>query len=297
MKKISAEFQDRLNSGATKLCRAWRVERMDGKVFGFTDHDEDILFDGIRFSASSGLESGALQMSTGLSVNNSMIVGALQSTVISEEDIRGGRFDDAKVCQWMVDWERPHLREILFSGTFGEIKRHDGCFEVELRSIAEKLNTPVGRSIKRKCDCDLGDEKCGFNLKKPGFSFETQVAPGSQGPDIVIENPEGGENGWFEKGTIKWLSGKNFGRIYVIRSDISLGVNRTITLWQEPLLQYKIGDRFILSSGCDKTAKMCAEKFKNIINFRGFPHIPGDDWVIAYPKDGDINDGGKQHNW
>ena len=51
------------------------------------------------------------------------------------------------------------------------------------------------------------------------------------------------------------------------------------------------GDRFRVVAGCDKRAETCRGKFGNFLNFRGFPHIPGDDWVTAYPKDGAVHDG------
>jgi len=51
------------------------------------------------------------------------------------------------------------------------------------------------------------------------------------------------------------------------------------------------GDRFRVVAGCDKTAETCRAKFSNFLNFRGFPHIPGDDWVTAYPKNGAVHDG------
>jgi uncharacterized phage protein (TIGR02218 family) len=43
------------------------------------------------------------------------------------------------------------------------------------------------------------------------------------------------------------------------------------------------GDAYTASAGCDKNASTCAGSFDNILNFRGFPHIPGPDAVLAYP--------------
>jgi len=37
---------------------------------------------------------------------------------------------------------------------------------------------------------------------------------------------------------------------------------------------------------CDKRFATCRDRFANGINFRGFPHIPGNDFVIAYPVPG-----------
>jgi hypothetical protein len=33
------------------------------------------------------------------------------------------------------------------------------------------------------------------------------------------------------------------------------------------------------------------ERFANTLNFRGFPTIPGDDFLTAYPAEGERNDG------
>jgi uncharacterized phage protein (TIGR02218 family) len=46
-----------------------------------------------------------------------------------------------------------------------------------------------------------------------------------------------------------------------------------------------------VSAGCDKSAATCRAKFSNLLNFRGFPHLPGEDWVTAYPKAGEVHDG------
>ena len=37
---------------------------------------------------------------------------------------------------------------------------------------------------------------------------------------------------------------------------------------------------------CDKRFATCRDRFANGINFRGFPAIPGNDFVISYPVPG-----------
>ena len=46
------------------------------------------------------------------------------------------------------------------------------------------------------------------------------------------------------------------------------------------------GDAFTVTAGCDKRFATCRARFANAENFRGFPHIPGNDFVIALPDDG-----------
>lgn len=290
MRAVPLEMQARLDGGATTLCRCWRVERRDGEVMGFTDHDGDVAFEGTLFRAASGLDAGALQAGTGLAVDNGQAVGALSSAAISEADIREGRFDRARVVQWLVDWTRPDLRLVMFAGEFGEIRRADGLFEVELRGLAEALNVPVGRRMLRTCDRVLGDARCGVDAA--AYSVEAQVAEGSAGAVVEIDGDVAGfAPDWFAHGRLEWVDGRNVGTAQSVKADRQVAGGRQVELWQEPPAGIAVGDRFRLVAGCDKRAETCREKFGNFLNFRGFPHIPGEDWVTAYPKAGGRHDG------
>lgn len=46
--------------------------------------------------------------------------------------------------------------------------------------------------------------------------------------------------------------------------------------------------------GCDKTWATCRQVFGNSDNFQGFPDIPGDDYLAAYPAEGGRHDGGSR---
>ena len=56
----------------------------------------------------------------------------------------------------------------------------------------------------------------------------------------------------------------------------------TITLLEAPVRPVAGGHAFTIRAGCDKRSETCGAKFANILNFRGFPHIPGQDTVIRY---------------
>ncbi len=47
------------------------------------------------------------------------------------------------------------------------------------------------------------------------------------------------------------------------------------------------GDTFAVTAGCDKLFSTCQAKFANGVNFRGFPHMPGNDFVLSYARAGD----------
>jgi uncharacterized phage protein (TIGR02218 family) len=294
MREINPELQARLDGGATRLCRCWRVERRDGHVMGFTDHDEDVTFDGVTFRAGSGMNASALQTATGLSVDNAQASGALSDAAISEADIRAGRYDGASIRHWLVDWERPDLRVLMFVGSFGEIKRLDHAFEVELRGLAEPLNAPVGRTILRTCDRALGDERCRFDTTAEGFVGEGIVVEGGVAGAILAGGLAGFAAGWFNAGILTWLTGANAGERQTVKADRKTANGREIWPWQAPGHAIAVGDRFRVVAGCDKSADTCRKKFSNFVNFRGFPHLPGEDWVTAYPADGALHDGSSQ---
>jgi uncharacterized phage protein (TIGR02218 family) len=296
MRTIHPELAARLEGGATRLCRCWRVRRRDGLALGFTDHDGDVAFDGTTFRASTGLDSTALQATTGLAVDNAQVMGALSDAGVTEEDVRAGRYDRARVEHWIVDWERPELRVLMFVGQFGEIRRTDGAFEVELRGLTEALNVAVGRTLQRACDRRLGDAKCRFYLETPGFAGEGEVAA-AEGSAIEASGLGAFAPGWFAAGTLVWTSGANAGEQGAVKADAAAADGlRRLDLWLRPGAAAAPGDRFRVFAGCDKQAETCRAKFANFLNFRGFPHIPGDDWVAAYPRGGQVHDGSSRRD-
>ena len=60
-----------------------------------------------------------------------------------------------------------------------------------------------------------------------------------------------------------------------------------LTLLEAPVRPITATDAFVVRAGCDKRIATCGAKFANVANFRGFPHIPGQDAVLRYAtKDG-----------
>jgi len=98
-------------------------------------------------------------------------------------------------------------------------------------------------------------------------------------------------SGWFSFGHLEWTSGPNSGRLAeVMLHEIASGVV-TITLLEAPVRAVAGGNAFTIRAGCDKRLETCRAKFANAVNFRGFPHIPGQDTITRYAKPGSANDG------
>lgn len=289
-----SELISHLETGATTTCRAWLVKRKDGQTFGFTDHDVDLEFDGNLFKANSGLTAGALQKSTGLAVDNTEVMGSLSDAAISETDLLAGRFDGAEVVIWLLNWRNADQRMIRFRGSFGEIQLSKGAFRVELRGLTEGLNQARGRVYQPTCAAVLGDRECRFDLGQPTFSVETTIKKTGKRGEYFLPSQQGVPDRWFEWGRARILSGPAVGLVAMIKFDQETADFRRIELMVDFDLSPDIGDTIQLQAGCDKMAVTCRTKFNNFLNFRGFPNIPGADWMASHPVSTQKNDGGSR---
>ena len=103
----------------------------------------------------------------------------------------------------------------------------------------------------------------------------------------------GFSDGWCTAGKLTWISGDNTGLSVEIKVHRAINGTDEFDLWQRAPQAIKIGDTFRVMAGCDKTHATCRAKFKNTVNFRGFPHMPGNDFIIRMPQQGEPGlDGG-----
>ncbi|AZB64166.1 DUF2163 domain-containing protein [Cereibacter sphaeroides] len=288
----AAELHAHLKGGAATVCRCWAVTRRDGTVFGFTDHDRDLTFEGRLFRAETGLTSSALQQTTGLSVDNAETVGALSHVSVTEADLLAGRFDGAEVLAWLVNWANVSERLLQFRGMLGEITHSGGRFRAELRGLTEALNQPQGRVYQRACQAVLGDRACGVDLSAEEFATERAVETVVGRQSFGVVGLHSFPDRWFEQGRLVVMTGEAAGAMGVIKSDRYRGEVRTVELWEALGPQIAVGDRVRLEAGCDRRSETCRLKFDNFRNFRGFPHLPGEDWLSAYPAATGTHDGG-----
>jgi len=280
-----------LRSGVTHTCHCWMIRRRDGVTLGFTDHDTSLQFDGIVFAPQNGLTARAIASTTGLSINNTEAFGVLSDDAITEADIMAGRYDRAAVQVWLVGWDDVSARKTLFRGTLGEITRGEGGFEAELRGLTETLNQMQGRSYLKTCSAVLGDARCKFDVTHASYRLAYTLDAATDGQVFALTGVETFSAGWFEGGQLDVVSGPAAGLRGVIKTDVGTQ-DRVVTLWAPINAPVGPGDVLRLTAGCDKRPVTCREKFGNLLNFRGFPDMPGDDWLISVPRSDQKNTGG-----
>jgi len=284
-----------LQSGATTVCNAWAITRTDGVVLGFTDHDRDLAFEGIVFRADTGLSAMALQQGTGLAVDNTEAVGALSTAAIREADIEAGRYDGAELRAWLVNWANVDERQPVFRGSIGELRRAGGAFRAEIRGLTEALNAVQGGVYQKPCPAVLGDAACGVDLSAPGYVTELAAELVEDNVIFSFAGIGGFDFGWFQRGMLTVLSGAAEDLSRGIKRDRIVDGARVVELWQPLPLPVAKGDMLRLTAGCDKRFETCRLKFDNAINFRGFPDIPGDDWIAVHPsRSGEVSGGSRR---
>lgn len=291
MKQLPGDLASHLASGATTLCHCWRLVRRDGGVLGFTDHDLDIVFGGTTFAAHSGVELAEVDARLGFSVGGTEVAGALVSDVLNEQDLAAGRYDGASVETWLVNWSSPAQRLLLDVTTIGEVRRTDTAFAAELRSMAYKLDQDTGRLYQLTCSADLGDARCGVALATPAFTTTRPVLHTDGRITCTVDLHDFADR-WFSAGSIAFTSGLNTGARVAIKEHRAASAGAVISLWTPMPATISPGDAVTLVAGCDKGLATCGAKFKNVVNFRGCAHMPGNDVVTAYASTSVVMDGG-----
>ncbi|MCC5993898.1 MAG: DUF2163 domain-containing protein [Rhodobacteraceae bacterium] len=282
MKHLDPALQAHLDDGTTTLSWCWRITRADGVSFGFTDHDRTLVFEGTSFEPESGFTASEVRAGSDLSVDAQDAEGVLSSDRITETDIIDGRWDNAEVVLWRVNWADPGQRVLLRRGAIGQVRRGRVAFVAEVRSLAHVLGQTVGRTFQSSCDAALGDARCKVDLEDSTFSGAGSVTDLLRDRAFTAAGLGSYAGDWFTHGTVDWTSGANTGgRAEVLAHDLVDGI-AILTLLEPPVRDIKEGDAFVVRAGCDKRLATCSAKFANVANFRGFPHIPGQDTILRY---------------
>jgi uncharacterized phage protein (TIGR02218 family) len=219
MKSLSPALQAHLDDGTTTLSWCWRISRSDGVALGFTDHDRPLAFDGTDFEPESGFAASEIRAESDLAVVAQDATGVLTSDRITETDILDGRWDNAAVELWRVNWADASQRVLLRRGAVGQIRRGRMAFVAEVRSLAHVLGQTVGRTFQAGCDAELGDARCGIDLENAVYKGTGVVTDLLRERAFMASGLAGFEAGWFAFGTLTWTSGANAGRITEVLSQ------------------------------------------------------------------------------
>ncbi len=166
---ISASLAAHYAGESISITQCWKVTLRDpqpnGTVLGFTALDRDITFGGVTYLAASGFIPQNVETQTKLAVDNTQVIGVLDSAIITHDDLTAGRWDFARVELLQVNWQDPAADvDILMTGNLGEVSIDGNQYTAELRGLTAAYAHNVGEVYTITCRAALGDARCGVNL-------------------------------------------------------------------------------------------------------------------------------------
>lgn len=259
------------------------------RVMGFTDNVVDLERDGLNYNAETAFSPTAHNTSDKLQVPTvemeSIMLPSPENYGVSEEDINGGMLDFAEVRVQIVNYEDLSLGGLWVGrGYVGQITLKNDQYVAELRGLSQIAAQNILEVYSAGCRYDLGARRCQKDVSVPPF-FVTGSITAITSDRIIFEDTARTEaTGYFDYGKVTFRTGLNAGIGMEIRV-YTLGTT-TVELWQPMPFAFTIGDTYEMVAGCAKTLEACRDKFDNMINFGGFPHLPGEDELakVLVPK-------------
>jgi uncharacterized phage protein (TIGR02218 family) len=262
-----------MDSELTSIALCWRLERMDGAGIALTSHDATVVSDGVTYEATPGMMPASITRGLGLEPNSSEVAGALTSEALDERDLELGRWDGAAVQLSALDWSDPAAEAVvLLGGEIGGVTIDGDGFTADLNGAAAKLEAAVCPATSPECRAHFGDKQCRVDLA--GRTIVPTVVA-SSGNELTLDQAVDDR---FVLGRIRYMSGANCGLSTVVLS-VSGAVVQVRDLPRAPV---EPGCRVEVREGCDKRFETCVSRFANAVNFRGEPHLPGNDLLTRY---------------
>ena len=280
MKNLSTAIANHLTREVTNLATCWKITRTDNFTQGFTNHNRNLVIDGITYKAATGFNASAFDQDNTLAVRNLDIESVLTDDGINEADLAGGKYDYASIDVFLVRWDdlpaslslNPPEHILMVRGVLGEVSMSNRRYKAEVRSFAQLLQQRISTITTKECRAAFGDSKCTKDLTP--FTDNLVITGVTDRRQFTVNS--GRPNGFYELGQITITSGNNVGIKAMVLSHSS-GI---IQLFESLPYNLQAGNSLIAVAGCNKTIDAC-RNYGNILNYQGEPHIPGEDVFLA----------------
>jgi len=294
--------QNLLDGELCRLAHLFRVTRLDGTVLRVTDHDGTLTFtegwiDGDTdpftsentYSPVDGWDASNERAEAAMKRSNIEFRGAIGGSIVTTADLQAGLWHDAAVDEVIVDWMYPWLGPIRWKHYRLTDFRFDGdVWMAQCENRMGELHRKVGKVFSKTCWHGFGDSRCGINASASNTTmFSSTVTAVTTNADFKFEGtgghtPEDQADDFFKVGHLTWTSGNNKGRSYPVYqsyqktgSDPGTSDDARLVLQYPTAATIQVGDGFTVYAGCDRTLAECSTKWSNLVNFGGFPQIPG----------------------
>lgn len=275
----------------TRWAQCWTITRTDGEVFAFTSLDRALTFRGVVHEPCNSLAATAVELSTIVGVTGSMeLHGILADGGVSEVDLYNGLFDGANIEVWLVPWDNSggEIPFRLMAGVTGSSSSGETDFSQEILTPSAQLQqkalletcTPscryeFGNQVDSRCPVDL------VALTVTGSVTGTPIPNASTNATrrIFTDSTRVEADGFYNQGALTWTSGPNTG----VTSEVKDFTAGQFILWEALLFPIALTDAYSLTPSCDKSPASHLLFNADMVDFGGFPHVPGGDALINTP--------------
>jgi uncharacterized phage protein (TIGR02218 family) len=274
-----------LVGGVHRFATCWEITRVDGTVYRFTDHNQNLVdYLGNTYLAV-GTSPSSRQRAEGTAPTSAEVRGAMDA-ITTNAAFQAGSFRDAVVKEFVLDWRYPWVEGHFTVSTY---VLTDTVFDLHkwvatIRSSKHRSAQQVGYLATRGCRWRVGDANCGIDLT----AYETiDDVSAITTQRLAFTTSLAGVEHFYRDGTIEWTSGANTGVISEVKSFLS----GAIELQLETPNDIQVGDDFIAIPGCNGTVEDCGTKFSNFPDrYGGYPYIPGNDEIFTIPDQPNAED-------
>jgi uncharacterized phage protein (TIGR02218 family) len=272
MKDISVALKAHMALGSTTMALCWKATLVNGTVVTATAHDRDIVFDSLTYLSTAAYTPSDVESGADMAPDNLEVEGFLASPHITAADVHSGIWDYAAIEIFEVNYRDLTMgRNLIRSGTLGEVKSGLATFRAEMRGLMQAYSRKIVRLIQATCDADFGDARCGINAVT--YTTSTYVDTVTSDREFTLPVSTHPDD-YYTGGKVTFTSGLNDGLSMEIKRSVD--ATRVIQLHELMPFAIAVNDTFDIVAGCTKRlAEDCITKFNNPVNFRGYPHLPG----------------------
>lgn len=182
MRTITPALLAHLQGDVQTIATLWLATRTDGVVFGFTDFDQPIVFNGVTYLSAGGYTHSQIDMGSDLSTSNLEIGSIFDSSTITPQSLEAGQWDYAAVSMSLVNYNDLTMGAVtLGSGVLGQVTLMNGQYKVELRGLAQLMQQDMGEVYSPTCRANFGDSRCTLALGPFTFTGTVQSVVGVTG--------------------------------------------------------------------------------------------------------------------
>lgn len=231
------------------------------QIYRYCDADQDLHINGQIWTATAISDGGRRD-------GENMTLTLPSDTAVAR--LYRGRPPSQTVTLTVMrlHWQDNEIR-VVFIGNIVEAKRPE-IHQTQLISAALSATmdaTGLRLTWGRNCPYALYDEDCKVNARQ--FAVGGLQIEAMTGTTVTVNMPSTLAQGWFTAGYIEWTDDEGVREVRAV----TLHQNNQLTL-MGGTQKLTVGRRITVYPGCDGRVTTCRDKFRNILNYGGCPHMP-----------------------